>query len=89
MGRWSADRGVSAWKAGLEGLSPAEGVLRLHVDVPALSNDPEAFCRRMLAECCIAATLGIDLDHAPGRAFVRLSYWGPRLRWPTSLRGRG
>jgi aspartate/methionine/tyrosine aminotransferase len=64
-------------KAGFDRLSPAEGAFYLYADVSALSNDSEAFCQRMLAECGIAATPGIDFDRTRGRKFVRFSYCGP------------
>ena len=64
-------------RAGFDRLSPAEGAFYLYADVSALSNDSEQFCQRMLAECGIAATPGIDFDRARGRKFVRFSYCGP------------
>jgi aspartate/methionine/tyrosine aminotransferase len=64
-------------QAGFERLSPAEGAFYLYADVSPLSNDSEAFCQRMLAECGIAATPGIDFDRTRGRKFVRFSYCGP------------
>lgn len=64
-------------QAGFDRLSPPEGAFYLYADVSALSNDAEEFCRRMLAECGIAATPGIDFDRTRGRHFVRFSYCGP------------
>ncbi len=64
-------------RAGFERLSPAEGAFYLYADVSALSNDSEEFCRRMLAECGIAATPGTDFDRTRGHRFVRFSYCGP------------
>ncbi len=64
-------------KAGFDRLSPAEGAFYLYADVSALSNDSEALCQAMLAECGIAATPGIDFDRTRGRQFVRFSYCGP------------
>lgn len=64
-------------RAGFDRLSPAEGAFYLYADVTALSNDSEQFCQKMLAECGIAATPGIDFDRARGQRFVRFSYCGP------------
>ena len=43
---------------------------------PALTNDSEAFCRRMLAEVGVAATPGVDFDPTRGDHFVRFSFAG-------------
>jgi aspartate/methionine/tyrosine aminotransferase len=64
-------------RAGFDRLSAAEGAFYLYADVSQISNDSEEFCRKMLAECGIAATPGIDFDRTRGRKFVRFSYCGP------------
>ncbi|MEI6559463.1 MAG: pyridoxal phosphate-dependent aminotransferase [Rhodospirillaceae bacterium] len=63
-------------KAGLDRLAPAEGAFYLYADVSALTDDSEAWCKRLLAETGIAITPGIDFDPARGRRFVRLSFAG-------------
>ena len=63
-------------KAGLDRLAPADGAFYIYADVSALTNDSEAFCRRMLAEIGVAATPGIDFDPDRGRHFVRFSFAG-------------
>ncbi|HEX6978523.1 MAG TPA: pyridoxal phosphate-dependent aminotransferase [Alphaproteobacteria bacterium] len=63
-------------KAGFDRFAPADGAFYLYADVAHLTNDSEAFCRRMLAEAGVAATPGIDFDPARGRAYVRFSYAG-------------
>jgi aspartate/methionine/tyrosine aminotransferase len=63
-------------KAGLDRLAPADGAFYIYADVSALTNDSEAFCRRMLAETGVAATPGIDFDPDRGRRFVRFSFAG-------------
>ncbi len=63
-------------KAGLDRLAPADGAFYIYADVSALTNDSEAFCRRMLAEIGVAATPGIDFDPERGRHFVRFSFAG-------------
>jgi len=64
-------------QAGFAHLSPAEGAFYLYADITDRSNDSVAFCARMLAEAGVAATPGVDFDHARGAGFVRFSYCGP------------
>jgi aspartate/methionine/tyrosine aminotransferase len=64
-------------EAGFTRLAPAEGAFYLFADITERSNDSAAFCTRMLAEVGIAATPGIDFDHARGNRFLRFSYCGP------------
>jgi aspartate/methionine/tyrosine aminotransferase len=63
--------------AGFRLLCPAEGAFYLFADVAARSNDSTALCARMLAEAGVAASPGVDFDHARGSRFVRFSYCGP------------
>jgi aspartate/methionine/tyrosine aminotransferase len=58
-------------------LSPAQGAFYLFADISDRSNDSEAFCKRMLAEVGVAASPGVDFDHARGNHFLRFSYCGP------------
>jgi aspartate/methionine/tyrosine aminotransferase len=79
-------------KAGFDRLAPADGAFYLYADVGALTDDSEAFCRRMLAETGVATTPGIDFDPARGHRFLRFSFAGPEAdmaeaaerlkRWP-------
>jgi aspartate/methionine/tyrosine aminotransferase len=64
-------------QAGFPRLSPAEGAFYLFADVSERTNDSAAFCARMLEQAGIAATPGIDFDHARGNHFIRFSYCGP------------
>ena len=64
-------------KAGFDRLAPADGAFYIYADVGALTNDSEAFCRRMLAETGVAATPGVDFDPERGHRFVRFSFAGP------------
>jgi aspartate/methionine/tyrosine aminotransferase len=64
-------------RAGFDRLSPAEGAFYIYADIAHRTHDGVAFCARMLAECGIAATPGIDFDPARGRHFLRFSYCGP------------
>ncbi len=63
--------------AGFTRLSPAEGAFYLYADIADRSNDSLEFCARMLRETGVAATPGLDFDHARGNRFVRFSYCGP------------
>jgi aspartate/methionine/tyrosine aminotransferase len=63
--------------AGFDRLAPADGAFYLYADVAALTNDSEAFCRRMLAETGVATTPGTDFDPARGHRFLRFSFAGP------------
>jgi len=63
-------------KAGFDRLAPADGAFYVYADVSEMTDDSEAFCKRMLAETGIAATPGIDFDPARGRRFVRFSFAG-------------
>jgi aspartate/methionine/tyrosine aminotransferase len=63
--------------AGFDRLAPADGAFYLYADVAGLTNDSEAFCRRMLAETGVATTPGTDFDPARGHRFLRFSFAGP------------
>ncbi|HYG85698.1 MAG TPA: pyridoxal phosphate-dependent aminotransferase [Azospirillum sp.] len=63
-------------KAGFDKVAPADGAFYIYADVSDMTDDSEAFCKRMLAETGIAATPGIDFDPARGRRFVRFSFAG-------------
>jgi aspartate/methionine/tyrosine aminotransferase len=63
-------------KAGFDRLAPADGAFYIYADVSDLTDDSEAFCKRILAETGIACTPGIDFDPARGHHFVRFSFAG-------------
>jgi aspartate/methionine/tyrosine aminotransferase len=62
--------------AGFRDFAPADGAFYLYADVTHLTNDSEAFCRRILAETGVAITPGIDFDPARGHRAVRFSFAG-------------
>ncbi|MCZ6523558.1 MAG: aminotransferase class I/II-fold pyridoxal phosphate-dependent enzyme [Alphaproteobacteria bacterium] len=64
-------------KAGFDKLAPADGAFYLFADVGRLTNDSQAFCRRMLEETGVATTPGVDFDVARGQTYVRFSFAGP------------
>jgi aspartate/methionine/tyrosine aminotransferase len=71
--------------AGFSHLSPAEGAFYLFADISDRNEPSPDFCRRMLAECDIAATPGIDFDDTRGNRFVRFSYCGPEADMATAV----
>lgn len=64
-------------RAGFSTMAPADGAFYIYADVSDLTDDSEAYCRRMLAETGIAATPGVDFDPARGHHFLRFSFAGP------------
>jgi aspartate/methionine/tyrosine aminotransferase len=63
-------------KAGFDDFAPADGAFYLYADVSRLTNDSDAFCRRMLAETGVATTPGRDFDPERGHRFLRFSFAG-------------
>lgn len=63
--------------AGFDRLAPADGAFYLYADIAHMTNDSEAFCKRMLAETGVAATPGVDFDLGRGHATMRFSFAGP------------
>ncbi len=63
-------------KAGFRHFAPPDGAFYLYADVGNLTNDSEAFCRRMLDETGVALTPGTDFDAARGHRALRISFAG-------------
>jgi aspartate/methionine/tyrosine aminotransferase len=63
-------------RAGFDRLAPADGAFYIYADVSRLTNDSDAFCRRMLADTGVAATPGLDFDAERGHQFIRFSFAG-------------
>jgi aspartate/methionine/tyrosine aminotransferase len=63
--------------AGFTEFAPADGAFYLYANVSHLTNESEAFCRKMLQETGVAAAPGNDFDPARGRSFIRFSFAGP------------
>lgn len=63
-------------RAGFSRLAPADGAFYIYADVGDLTNDSEAFCRRILSETGVALTPGLDFDSERGNRFLRISYAG-------------
>jgi aspartate/methionine/tyrosine aminotransferase len=73
-------------QAGFDRLAPADGAFYLSAEVTHLTNDSEAFCRRMLAETGVAATPGIDFDPERGNRYLRFSFAGPEAEMAEAAR---
>ncbi len=79
VARYAANRALlleELPKAGFDRFAPADGAFYLYADIAHLTNDSEAFCRRMLQETGVACTPGTDFDPARGHATLRLSFAG-------------
>ena len=63
-------------KAGFTRLAPAQGAFYLYADVSELTNDSDAFSKRMLAETGVAVTPGLDFDPQRGGRYLRFSFAG-------------
>lgn len=63
-------------EAGFDRIAPADGAFYLYADVSQMTNDSDAFCRKLLAETGVAITPGIDFDSERGNRFVRFSFAG-------------
>lgn len=63
-------------RVGIRGWGPADGAFYVYADVRGLTEDSEAFCRRMLAECGVATTPGTDFDPGRGNGYLRISFAG-------------
>lgn len=63
-------------RVGIRGWGPADGAFYVYADISGLTDDSEAFCRRMLAESGIATTPGTDFDPHRGRGYLRISFAG-------------
>ncbi len=61
---------------GLDRLSDTKGAFYLYADIRHLTNDSEAFCRRMLDEAKVACTPGVDFDEKRGHGTIRISFAG-------------
>jgi aspartate/methionine/tyrosine aminotransferase len=60
--------------AGFTELAPSDGAFYLYADVGRMTNDSEAFCRRILNEAGVAVTPGVDFDSERGNRFLRFSF---------------
>ena len=66
--------------AGFTRLSPAEGAFYLFANVSDRTNGSVAYCARLRAEAGIAASPGLDFDHAHGSSPAVLPACRPAAR---------
>jgi aspartate/methionine/tyrosine aminotransferase len=79
VARYAANRSLllaELPKAGFSNLAPSDGAFYIYADVAGMTNDSEAFCRRILDETGVAVTPGVDFDPDRGNRFMRFSYSG-------------
>ena len=72
-------------RLGLPIAAPMDGAFYAYCDVSRHSNDSMDFARKLLAECHVAATPGLDFDVTEGHRFMRLSYAGSERDVATAL----
>ncbi|WP_321575899.1 pyridoxal phosphate-dependent aminotransferase [Sneathiella sp. P13V-1] len=63
-------------KIGFDKLAAADGAFYIYANVNHLTDDSMEFCQKMLNECGVAATPGIDFDPHRGHEYIRLSFAG-------------
>lgn len=61
---------------GLPLAAPMDGAFYAYCDASRHTNDTMEFARKLLAECHVAATPGLDFDPQEGHRFLRISYAG-------------
>ncbi|MBO0902032.1 pyridoxal phosphate-dependent aminotransferase [Jiella sonneratiae] len=59
---------------GFRDIAPIDGAFYAYAGIPEGEASASEFCRRILAECHVAMTPGIDFDLDRGEGFVRISY---------------
>lgn len=70
---------------GLPLAAPMDGAFYAYCDVSRHTNDSMDFAQRLLKECHVAATPGLDFDLAEGHRFLRLSYAGSEAEISTAI----
>lgn len=68
---------ASLRRLGVRGFAPAEGAFYVYADVSSITDDSEAFVKRLLRETGVALAPGIDFDPIDGHRWVRFSIAGP------------
>ena len=61
---------------GIDRLAPSDGAFYLYADIAHLTNDSEAFCRRMMEETGVTTAPGVDFDRKRGDTWMRISFSG-------------
>lgn len=79
VARYKANRDVllqALPEAGFDKLSHAQGAFYVYADVAHLTDDSQAFCKKILMETGVAVTPGVDFDPERGHHSVRFSFAG-------------
>ncbi len=63
-------------EAGFTEILPADGAFYLYADVRNLTDDSAELARKILEECGVAVTPGVDFDDARGKHHLRFCYSG-------------
>jgi aspartate/methionine/tyrosine aminotransferase len=61
---------------GIDRIAPSDGAFYLYADIAHLTNDSEAFCRRMMEETGVTTAPGVDFDRERGHTWMRISFSG-------------
>ncbi|MBX9463173.1 MAG: aminotransferase class I/II-fold pyridoxal phosphate-dependent enzyme [Aquamicrobium sp.] len=72
-------------QVGLPLAAPMDGAFYAYCDVSRHTNDSMDLAQRLLRECHVAATPGLDFDLAEGHRFLRLSYAGSEAEISTAI----
>ena len=74
---------------GFQEIHPIDGAFYAYASVAGLAEDSMAFAQRMLRECGVAATPGLDFDPVRGPRYMRFSFAGPQDEIKTALQRIG
>lgn len=73
-------------QAGFTNILPADGAFYLYADVRHLTDDSTQLARRILEDCGVAVTPGMDFDEARGKHYLRFCYSGTTERMREAAR---
>ncbi|MGI9386683.1 MAG: pyridoxal phosphate-dependent aminotransferase [Methyloligellaceae bacterium] len=73
-------------KAGFTSILPADGAFYLYADVRHLTDDSAGFARKILEDCGVAVTPGVDFDEVRGDCYLRFCYSGTTERMREAAR---
>lgn len=72
--------------AGFTNILPADGAFYLYADVRHLTDDSAELARKIIDECGVAVTPGVDFDSARGKHHLRFCYSGTTERMHEAAR---
>jgi aspartate/methionine/tyrosine aminotransferase len=79
VARYAANRSLlldGLASLGIDRVAPADGAFYVYADIGHLTDDSQAWCRRLLDEAGVAAAPGIDFDQVDGARAVRFCFAG-------------